>query len=130
MFTCWCINFMLWENKFAEGKVTTMFLKFLISTLLKNFKVCIWSCKHVAFYDKTRKISVMSQTRIYSNTFSFNIPVSIDVLSGIPNAWFLSRWNTLPDTTVHCGIEMSTCTLTVHFALLQNLLKLLIIGRF
>ena len=48
----------------------------------------------------------------------------------IPNAWFLSQWNALPDTAVHCGIEMSTCTLTVHFAVLQNLLKLLIIGRF
>ena len=48
----------------------------------------------------------------------------------IPNAWFLSQWNTLPDTAVYCGIEMSTCTLTVHSALFQNLLKLLIIGQF
>ena len=37
---------------------------------------------------------------------------------------------TLPDIAVHCGIEMLTCTLTVHFALLQNLLKLLLIVLF
>ena len=42
----------------------------------------------------------------------------------ISNAWFLSQRNTLPDTAVHCGIEMWTCTLTVPFTLKQNALKL------
>ena len=37
---------------------------------------------------------------------------------------------TLPDTAVHCGVEMLACTLTAHSVLLQNLLKLLIIRQF
>ena len=48
----------------------------------------------------------------------------------ICNARFLSQWYTLPDTPVHCGIEMLTCTLTVQFTLKQNALKLLILGQF
>ena len=45
-------------------------------------------------------------------------------------ARLLFQWCTLPETPVHCGIEMSTCTLTVHFTQKQNALKLLILGRF
>ena len=45
--------------------------------------------------------------------------ISMESILSIPNAWFLSQWNTLPDTVVHCGIKMLTCTLTVHSVLLH-----------
>ena len=48
-----------------------------------------------------------------------------DIILYIYIARFLFQWYTLPDTPVHHGIEMSTCTLTVHFTQKQNALKLL-----
>ena len=46
----------------------------------------------------------------------FGQPGPVTIVS-IPNVWFLSQWNTLSDTVVDCGIEMSTCT---HYTLFSD----------
>ena len=49
------------------------------------------------------------------------------LLLAIPDTRFLYLWKTFPETVVHCGTEMSTCTLTVHSTLEPNSVKLLIL---
>ena len=51
---------------------------------------------------------------------------SENTILAIPVTSKLSPWRTLSETVLHCGIEMTTCTLIVQ----QNILKLSILGQF
>ena len=71
------------------------------------------SCSNDRYNTRRLYIEKRNSGKSFYNVKSFyNINVSFPWCNTI--ARFLFQWSTLPDTPVHCGIEMSTCTVTVH----------------